>query len=307
MKKYDITALGEILIDFVPNGTDADGDMRLIRKAGGAPLNFLATAAKAGLNTAFIGRVGNDLLGDFLIETVRKCGVEDAYVQRDDLHNTTLAFVELDEKGDRNFSFYRTFGADRFISQKDIDASLIGNSKVFHFGSLSLTDEPSYSATKLAVRTAKEKDCTVTYDPNYRPPLWKNAETAAERMAELIPFVDIVKLSVEELEMVTGGRGTGVLFEKGVRLVLVTDGEKGADVFFKGENLHIPSVETKTVDTTGAGDIFFGTFVSEFIKSGKSLGELTFENAVDFTKKAVLISGKSTEKHGAIASIPDMI
>ena len=306
MKKYDITALGEILIDFIPDGTDADGDMRLIRKAGGAPLNFLATAAKAGLNTAFIGRVGNDLLGDFLIETVRKCGVEDAYVQRDDLHNTTLAFVELDEKGDRNFSFYRTFGADRFISAEDIDVSLIGNSRVFHFGSLSLTDEPSYSATKLAVRTAKEKGCTVTYDPNYRPPLWKNSETAEERMAELIPFADIVKLSVEELEIITDGGGADSLFERGVRLALVTDGEKGADVFFKGEHCHIPSVETKTVDTTGAGDIFFGTFVSEFVKSGKSLGELTFENAVDFTKKAVLISGKSTEKHGAIASIPDL-
>ena len=147
----------------------------------------------------------------------------------------------------------------------------------------------------------------MTYDPNYRPPLWDSPEKAAERMAVLLPYVDIIKLSVEELEMISEGRGTEFLFEKGVRLVLVTDGDKGATLCFKGEKAHIPAIKAKTVDTTGAGDIFLGTFVSEFIKKGENLDELSFDDAINFTQKAVFISGKSTEKYGAIASISDVI
>lgn len=307
VRKYDITALGEILIDFVPDGVDSVGDMRFIRKAGGAPLNVLATAARAGLKTAFIGKVGNDLPGEFLIETVKGCGIDCNYLKKDTEHNTTLAFVELDNKGDRKFSFYRTYGADRFIYESDVDKKLIADSKVFHFGSLSLTDEPSYFSTEIAVKTAKDCGCTVTYDPNYRPPLWDSPEKAAERMAVLLPYVDIIKLSVEELEMISKGRGTEFLFEKGVRLALVTDGDKGATLCFKGEKAHIPAIKAKTVDTTGAGDIFLGTFVSEFIKKGENLDELSFDDAINFTQKAVFISGKSTEKYGAIASISDVI
>ena len=261
MRKYDITALGEILIDFVPDGVDSAGDMRFIRKAGGAPLNMLATAAKAGLKTAFIGKVGNDLPGEFLIKTVKDCGIDCDYLKKDNEHNTTLAFVELNDKGDRKFSFYRTYGADRFIYETDVDKKLIADSKVFHFGSLSLTDEPSYFSTEIAVKTAKKCGCTVTYDPNYRPPLWDSPEKAAERMAFLLPYVDIIKLSVEELDMISHGKGTDFLFEKGVTLALVTDGDKGATLCFKGEKAHIPAIKAKTVDTTGAGDIFLGTFV----------------------------------------------
>ena len=307
MRKYDITALGEILIDFVPDGSDMMGDLRVIRKAGGAPLNVLATAAKAGLNTAFIGRVGDDIPGRFLIETVKKCGIDCQYIKTDHEHNTTLAFVELDENGDREFSFYRAAGADRFICEEDVDEHLISESKIFHFGSLSLTDEPSYSTTLRAVKLAKNNGCVVTYDPNYRPPLWKNRDIAAERMAEPIPYVDIIKLSAEELEIMSRGIGVKLLFEKGVSLALVTDGDKGADLFFKGNHTHIPAVKAKTVDTTGAGDIFFGTFISEFVRKSKSLDELTFDDAIYFTQKAVYISGKSTEGYGAIASIPKSI
>ncbi len=307
VRKYDITALGEILIDFVPDGVDAVGDMRLIRKAGGAPLNMLATVAKAGLKTAFVGKVGNDLPGEFLIETVKRCGIDCGYLKKDDEHNTTLAFVELDDKGDRKFSFYRTHGADRFIYESDVDENLIAESKLFHFGSLSLTDEPSYSATALAVKTAKECGCVVTYDPNYRPPLWDSPKKAAERMAALLSYVDIIKLSVDELEMISQGSKTDFLFEKGIKLALVTDGDKGATLCFNGEQVHIPAIEAKTVDTTGAGDIFLGTFISEFIRKNKNLDELSFDDAINFTKKAVFVSGKSTEKFGAIASLSDVI
>lgn len=305
MRKYDITALGEILIDFVPDGVDCVGDSRFIRKAGGAPLNVLATAAKAGLKTAFIGRVGDDLLGDFLIDTVKSCGIDSGYIKKDSLHNTTLAFVELDDKGDRRFSFYRTYGADRFIDVDDVDEELIADSRIFHFGSLSLTDEPSYSATKFAVKSARKNGCIITYDPNYRAPLWNSPEKAAERMAALLPYVDIIKLSVEELRMISGRKGVGFLFEKGVRLALVTDGDKGADLFFGGETRHIPAIKAETVDTTGAGDIFLGSFISGFIRNNKNFDEITFDDAMKITQKAVFISGKSTEKYGAIASIPD--
>ncbi len=307
VRKYDITALGEILIDFVPDGVDSVGDMRFIRKAGGAPLNMLATAAKAGLKTAFIGSVGNDLPGEFLIETVKSCGIDCRYLKKDGKHNTTLAFVELDSKGDRKFSFYRTYGADRFICEADVDKNLLAQSKLFHFGSLSLTDEPSYSATVLAVKTAKECGCTVTYDPNYRPPLWDSPKKAAERMAALLSYVDIIKLSVEELDMISRGKGTNLLFEKGIKLALVTDGDKGATLYFKGEKAHISAIEAKTVDTTGAGDIFLGTFISEFIRKDKNLDEISLDDAINFTKKAVFVSGKSTEKFGAIASLSDVI
>lgn len=307
LPKYDITALGEILIDFVPDGVDSAGDMRFVRKAGGAPLNVLATAAKHGLKTAFVGRVGNDLLGDFLIETVKGCGIDDSYLKKDDLHNTTLAFVELDSHGDRKFSFYRAFGADRFICEDDIDRNLTAESKVFHFGSLSLTDEPSASATELAVRTAKECGCTVTYDPNYRPPLWRSEEEAAKQMARLVPYTDIVKLSVEELEMISGGKGAERLISQGVGLILVTDGGNGSELYFKGQRRHIPAEKAATVDTTGAGDIFFGTFISEYIKNGARLDEMSFDDAVKYAKRAAHIAAKSTERYGAIASIPPCV
>lgn len=304
MKHFDITAMGELLIDFVPDGFDGDGDMRFIRKAGGAPLNYLATASKFGLKTAFIGKVGNDLLGKFLFETVKDCGIDCRGLKTDFEHNTTLAFVELDKNGDRSFSFYRSHGADRFIDKGDVDIELITSSKVFHFGSLSLTDEPFASATELAVKTAKENGCIVTYDPNYRAPLWQSEEKATQQMSLLLDYVDIIKLSREELEMVGGVKAVKA---RGVRLLLITDGENGAVLDFDGKTLHIPVARVKTVDTTGAGDIFFGSFVSEFIKSGKVLNELDFEDAVNFAKKATLIAGKSTEKHGAIASIPEIL
>lgn len=301
MRTYDMTAMGELLIDFVPNGTDAVGDVCFARKAGGAPLNLLATASAFGLKTAFIGKVGKDILGEFLIETVKKCGIDCRSLKIDKEHNTTLAFVELDKSGDRKFSFYRSFGADRFIYKEDVDAKLIADSKIFHFGSLSLTDEPSATATEYAVKTAKENGCVVTYDPNYRAPLWKNPQLAVSRMTSLLGYVDIIKLSVEELEMIGGIEKIKL---NGIRLILITDGANGSTLDFKRKTLHIPSIKANTIDTTGAGDIFFGSFISEFAKSGKSLDDLTFTEAAEFVRFATEVAGKSTEKHGAIASIP---
>ncbi len=308
--KYDITALGEILIDFAPAGKDSFGDSRYTQKAGGAPLNLLATAAKAGLKTAFIGKVGNDMFGKFLKNTVKECGVSDEGICTDKRHNTTLAFVSLSENGDREFSFFRNYGADVFLEKSDIPIKLIEQSAVFHFGSLSLTSEPARSATEFALLTAQRAGCMITYDPNYRAPLWENRKQAVSFMKQYLSFVDILKISKEELLMITGAKKTAnavkAVMSSGVRLVLVTDGPNGAGLYMKDCAFSAPAYPAETIDTTGAGDIFFGSFLSAFLKDGQSLATLTPQKAEEYLKFAIKVSALSTEHHGAIASIPDI-
>lgn len=306
--KYDITALGEILIDFAPVGKDSFGDTVFARKAGGAPLNLLATVSKYGGKAAFIGKVGKDMFGDFLHKTLTECGISDTGLKIDPLHNTTLAFVDLDENGDRSFSFYRNLSADISLERSDINEELISNSGIFHFGSLSLTDEPARSATEYAVNAAKKSGALITYDPNYRPALWKDADTAVKMMKKHLSKVDILKISKEELEMMFGiDREAAVkrLFYTGVKIILVTDGANGASLYMNGFDVSLPAAKVKTVDTTGAGDIFFGTFISEWIKNGSDIDSIKPQTAAEFLKKAIEVSGKSTEKYSAIASIPN--
>lgn len=308
-KTFDIVSLGEILIDFVPDGFDGFGDEKYLCKAGGAPLNVLATAAKFGLKTAFVGKVGNDIFGKKLMKTLEDNGIDSGSVVTDNIHNTTLAFVKLDENGDRDFSFYRNFGADIFIDKYDVDTDRIASSKVFHFGSLSFTDEPMKSATEFALKNAKENGCIVSYDPNYRPPLWKCEADAIKAMRENLKFADIVKLSREELLLITESNGIEKAIDKikdcGVKAVIVTDGAN--DVYFSADNdiQSLPAKKVKAVDTTGAGDIFFGTLLSEFIKSNTDILELTTDILASFVAKAIEISAKSVTMKGAIASIPE--
>ena len=227
----------------------------------------------------------------------------------DAVHNTTLAFVALDQNGDRSFSFYRNFGADVFLTKDEVPEDVIKASKIFHFGSLSLTNEPAKTATDFALKTAKESGCIVTLDPNYRPLLWDSEETAADVMRKYVPFADIVKFSLEEIQMVTGfedvSQAISEVLKTGVSIVLVTDGGNGVNFGTKDYHGFVPSLKLETVDTTGAGDIFFGTFLYEFLRSGKSPDTLTCKEAEAFVKKAVVISGLSTLKKGAIPSIPD--
>lgn len=306
-KVFDIVSLGEILIDFVPDGTDEFGDEKYLCKVGGAPLNVLATGTKQGLKTAFIGKVGNDIFGKKILKTLENCGVNSTSVVIDSSHNTTLAFVKLYENGDRDFSFYRNYGADIFIDSNEVDTNKIAQSKIFHFGSLSFTDEPVKSASLLALKTAKENNCIISYDPNYRPPLWKSESEAVAVMGENLKYADIVKLSREELFLITETDKINDAIKKikvlGVKAVVVTDGEN--DVHFSADNGigKLPAVKVKAVDTTGAGDIFFGTFLTEFVKSGESLSSLTTEKIKPFVRKAIEVSSKSVTKKGAISSI----
>lgn len=304
--KYDITALGEILIDFTPAGKDADGDLIFARKAGGAPVNLLATVSHFGGRAAFIGKVGNDMFGGFLRQTLKSADISDEGLITDKLHNTTLAFVALNADGDRDFSFYRSFGADIFLEKADINEDIIKNSAIFHFGSLSLTNEPARSATEYALNIAKKAGCIITYDPNYRAPLWENGETAVEMMKLHLDKVDILKIAKEELQMLFGENIEGAVnkaFSYGIKIILVTDGANGAELYMRDSHIKLPAGKFNTVDTTGAGDIFFGTFLGEWIKNKSTLENITFGRCAEYLKKAIYIAGKSTEKHGAIASI----
>ena len=308
-RKFDITALGEILIDFTPQGKDDFGDLKFARKAGGAPLNLLACAAKFGLNTAFISKVGNDMFGKFLKETAKGYGICDKSILTDPVYNTTLAFVSLDESGDRDFSFYRNFGADIHLEKDDIDISLIENSRIFHFGSLSFTNSPCREAAQFAIEKAKESGAVISYDPNFRPPLWKSEAAAVAAMKDNIKYVNIAKLSKEEAQMITDQADPKKAIEKlcdmGLTAALITDGANGVNFGTKEKTAFLPSLKVKAVDTTGAGDIFFGTFLTCFVKSGIELSYLTTEKMERFVKTAIEVAGKSTLKYGGVASIPN--
>lgn len=305
---FDITALGEILIDFTP--MPSCGETKIYtQNAGGAPANVLATIAKYGGSAAFIGKVGNDMFGRFLVGKLKDLNIDTSGTVIDDLHNTTLAFVNLSDDGEREFSFYRNFGADIFLSEKDIRDDIISSSKIFHFGSLSLTAEPVRSATDYAIRKAKENGCIISFDPNYRALLWNSKSTAVQTITHYIKYADIMKVSAEEAAMISGekdmGKAAQILMDYGLKILLITNGEKGVTYQCREGIGFVSSIKVKPVDTTGAGDIFLGTFLYEFIKSGISLDDVMIENMEQYIGMAVRTAGLSTTVKGAIPSIPE--
>lgn len=203
-KEIDIVALGELLIDFTESGYSKNGMKLFEQNPGGAPANLLTAASHMGCSTAFVGKVGNDMHGHFLKETLKKEGIETRAVLEDTEYFTTMAFVELDERGERSFSFARKPGADTMLRKEELDEKLLSNCKIFHFGSLSLTNEPSRSATLEAVSIAKKAGVIISYDPNYRASLWKSECTAVEEMKKVISLADIIKVSDEESLLLTG-------------------------------------------------------------------------------------------------------
>ncbi len=306
----DVTAIGEYLIDFTEYGIGDDDSCLFWKNAGGAPANLLVAVSRFGGKTAFITKVGNDMLGEWLVSILKQNGVMTEGVVRDEYHNTTLAFVELDKHGDRSFSFCRKFGADIFLTAAEVNTDLIKHSKIFHFGSLSLTDEPALSATKYALEAAVEAGCIITFDPNYRSALWNDEQTAFEKIRQYIKYVQILKVSHEEARIICGieqpEKAADKILQMGPQIVLVTDGANG--VYFASEILsgHLPSFRVKTVDTTGAGDIFFGVFIASFLKVGKKCAALTPEELKWCIERSVKAAGMSTAKKGAIRSIPSM-
>ena len=307
----DVTALGELLIDFTMISADGEGYPTMAAHPGGAPANGLAALAKYGKRTALLGKVGTDKFGRLLKGTLEGAGIETrGLVAADDVF-TTLAFVTLDASGDREFSFSRKPGADTCIRFEELDLSLIDEARAFHFGTLSLTDEPARSTTQQAVAYAKAHGKLITYDPNLRKPLWKDLDEAKTQMLWGLQHADVVKISDEEVEFLFGlnpqDGAAHILKEFGVKLVFVTCGPDGC--FFKNAQAsgQVPGMSgIRVVDTTGAGDIFGGSAVYRLLETGKAPEALEEKELREIVSFACTAAGLSTTKHGGIQSVPDI-
>lgn len=306
----DVTALGELLIDFTCTGTDSQGYAAMQAHPGGAPANFLAALSKFGAKTALLGKVGTDAFGKMLTATMKKAGIETRGIVADDSVFTTLAFVTLDEKGDREFSFSRKPGADTCLGFEELDLQLIDEAKVFHFGTLSLTDEPSRTATYKAVDYAKNRGKMITFDPNLRRPLWKDPEQAKEQMLWGLSRADVVKISDEEavflFEREPKEAAEYILANFDVKLVFVTCGAEGCYYQNAKASGRVPSLSNIPVaDTTGAGDIFGGSVVWKILSLGKAPEELEEAELREIVRFACTSAALSTTKPGGISSVPE--
>lgn len=305
----DITAVGEILIDLTQSGLTEQGIPRFDANPGGAPANLAVAAARLGASTAFIGKVGRDSFGDFLRSCLAENKVDVSGMVTDPVQHTTLAVVSLDPGGERHFSFYRDPSADVNLTPEEIPTEQLKNTRFLHFGSVSLTAEPARSATLHAARAAKELGAVISYDPNYRASLWRDEKTAVSRMLEPLPMVDVLKVSDEELPLLTGTedleQGTALLAEKEIVLILVTLGPRGAFYRFRGHTGLVAGVPCQVGDTNGAGDAFFGAALSQLAKL-PSLDALTIpelERIIALANKAASIT---TSRHGAMPAMPTL-
>ena len=306
----DVVALGELLIDFTCMETDAQGYPTMAAHPGGAPANFLAALAKFGADTALLGKVGTDTFGRLLTGTLEHAGIcTRGLVATDDVF-TTLAFVTLDDTGNREFSFSRKPGADTCLTYEELDLSLIDEAKVFHFGTLSLTHEPARTATQKAVAYARQQGKLITYDPNLRKPLWKDLEEARQQLIWGLHQADVVKISDEEVEFLFGmgvQEGARHIHEDfGVKLVFVTCGADGCYYRNGRAQGQIPSLSgISVVDTTGAGDIFGGSAVWKLLQKGIAPELLEDADLQDIVRFSCASAGLSTTRPGGISSVPE--
>ncbi len=310
-KYYDVTAVGESLIDVIVRNDRNTGGLVMEGNPGGAPLNVLAAAVRLGLDAAFIGKISTDAFGKCLTDTIENCGISKEGIVFTDRELTTLAMVTLDDKGDRSFSFYRDGTADVMLKSSELDTGLIGRSRILHFGSVSMTAEPSRSATLAAAGYARDKGITVSYDPNLRERLWNSLDEAKEAILEGMKLADVVKISGEELEFLTDDGDIERAARKlrdtyGLKLLTVTLGAEGAAVL-SGDTFIRKSTYSKvdTIDTTGAGDAFWGAFLYCLVKSGKKVQELERQELAYFLDFANAAGSLSTTKKGAIPAMPD--
>lgn len=308
MKQFDLTAFGEILIDFTNVGISENGQKLFAQNPGGAPANVLVASKKLGVKTAFLGKAGADMQGEFLKKILTEENINTDGFILDENFYTTLAFVDLNEKGERKFSFARKPGADTQMTCDDININIIKNSKIFHIGSLSLTNEPSRSATMFAISKAKEENIIISYDPNYRESLWENIQIAKAQMTRVIP--NIMKISDEETELLTSYKdyklASKELYDRGVSIVVVTLGSEGCYIYNKDGGKKVDGFKSKVIDTTGAGDAFWGGFLSKIAKSDKKPQDFTLDELILFAKFANAAASLCVEGSGAIPSMPNL-
>lgn len=304
----EITTIGEVLIDLTQTGVNGQNVPVFAANPGGAPANVAVAAARLGASAAFIGKVGRDGFGAYLTGVLTENGVDASGVRADETP-TTMAVVTVAPGGERSFRFVR--GADALLTEDEVDTALIEGSKVLHFGSVSLTAEPARSATLFAARHAREHGVLVSYDPNYREALWPDREEAVARMCAPLPLVDMLKLSDEELPLLTGtddpAEGTRRLADRGVSLVLLTLGGEGAFWRWQGETGLVPGVATAVADTNGAGDTFLGAVLSRLVRRGeKPLEGLTVRELEDILAFANRAASKTCSRSGAIPAMPTL-
>lgn len=309
MKKYDVVALGELLIDFAMSGQSEQGNNMFEACPGGAPCNVLAMLNKLGKKTAFLGKVGNDQFGKVLKATIEEIGIDSKGLLMDEVVRTTLAFVHTFADGDRDFSFYRNPGADMMLSEEEVDMEMIRDARVFHLGTLSMTDEPARTATKKALDVAKEAGCLISFDPNLRPPLWKSLDTAKEMMEYGFRYCDILKISDNEIQFVSGkedyDEGIRYLQQKyNIPVIFLTLGKDGSRAYYKGMRVEKEGFQVNTIETTGAGDSFCGSAISGVLDKGiDNLTESDLEEILTLANAAAAIV---TTKKGAIRSMPEL-
>ena len=261
-RRYDVTAIGELLVDFTDSGVSEQGNRLLEANPGGAPCNVLAMLRNLGFNSAFIGKVGDDMFGRMLKENAVRAGIDVTGLKLDGRYNTTLAFVENKEGGERDFAFYRREGADLMLKDTEIDEGMIRDSKVLHFGSLSMGGELAEAATRRAVKIAEDAGCMISFDPNYRQPLWESEDKALEKIEWGLSVCDLLKISDNEIELVTGEKDPlkGAKLIKGryeIPIVFATLGREGSIALSGDKVVSVPAFLRKdTIDTTGAGDTF---------------------------------------------------
>ncbi|MBR0399893.1 MAG: carbohydrate kinase [Mogibacterium sp.] len=309
----DIMTLGELLIDLTQSGSDELGNGVFTAYPGGAPANVAVAAARLGAKTGFIGKVGDDAFGRSLADTLKKEGVDISGLYSDKDQPTTMAIVSVDASGEREFSFYRNPGADTQLEPGEAVRALAEMPQILHIGSLSMTTSPSKEACEAAVSCAKEKGALISYDPNYRGALWDSEERAVEMMKSLLPEADILKVSDEEMLMLTGTddfeKGSRILADYGIGLVLVTLGSDGVFVRCGDKTETVPGYSVKVADTNGAGDTFFGAMLAQLSRRGrengvKPLEGLEWDDLKSFVKYANKAASITCSRHGAIPAMP---
>ena len=308
-KLYDVTALGELLIDFTENGTSSQGNPLMEANPGGAPCNVLAMLERLGKKTAFIGKVGKDMFGEQLKAAVEEVGIDTRNLSMDETVHTTLAFVHTYPDGDRDFSFYRDPGADMMLTKDEVQKDLIENSRIFHFGTLSSTHEGVREATRHAIDLAKEAGCIITFDPNLRPPLWKSLEDARKEIEYGMTKCDVLKISDNEVEFLFGtsdyDKGAALIREKyHIPLVLITMGKDGSRAYYKDLRVEAaPFLQENTIETTGAGDTFCASALNYVLEHG--LENLTEDNLMELLTFANAAASLITTRKGALRVMPD--
>lgn len=308
MKKFDVTALGELLIDFTEHGLSEQGNPILEANPGGAPCNVLAMLAKLGKKTAFIGKVGDDMFGKQLSDVIEKVGICTDGLVSDKSVPTTLAFVHTFANGDRDFSFYRNPGADMMLTAEEINEELVRDCRIFHFGTLSMTADCCRTATERTVTAAKKTGAIISFDPNIRKPLWDNLNSAMERTIWGLKNCDILKISDNEIEWLTGEKdyrkaAAELKKQYGIPLILVSLGRKGSLAFSDTACTEMPSFKVHTIETTGAGDTFCACVLNYVLEKGlKDFTSAELEEMLRFANAAAAIV---TTRKGALAVMPE--